>query len=157
MSLPLPRRIAQAALLIGAAAAPLIGAGAAQAAAQPQQGLGGLSSLDTGSLGNADLGGTVKSTSHQATTLAGQAGTEALRAADRVGGTVGTTGVPAVQRAAGQAAESAGQVSGATAESAGGAVPTDTLPTSALPNAGALPLSGALPTSGLLTDELPLL
>ncbi len=89
MSLPLPRRIAQAALLLGAAAAPLIGAGAAHAAALPQQGLGGLSNLDTG----------VQNTSHQATVAAGQNGEQALRtalpAADRVAGTLTPTARPA--------------------------------------------------------------
>ncbi|TVL93982.1 ATP-binding protein [Streptomyces sp. SAJ15] len=45
MSLPLSRRIARAALLVAAGAAPLVGAvGAANAAEMPQTGLGGLNS-----------------------------------------------------------------------------------------------------------------
>ncbi|SEF82691.1 hypothetical protein SAMN05216223_102164 [Actinacidiphila yanglinensis] len=158
MSLPLPRRIAQAALLLGAAAAPLIGAGAAHAATtQPQlNGLGGLSSLDTGSLGNADLGGTVNGASHQATTLADHSGTQALDtalpAADHVVGTAGTTGVPIAQHAAAQGTDAAGRIAGATGESAGGAVPgAESLPLAALPNTGNLPLG-----TPLATDQLPL-
>ena len=152
MSLPLPRRIAQAALLLGAAAAPLIGAGAAHAAALPQQGLGGLSNLDTG----------VQNTSHRATVAAGQNGEQALRtalpAADRVAGTL----TPTARSTTGQAADEAGRTLGATAESASGTVPgAETLPTSVLPNTGALPLRGArllggLPAAAPLTDTLPL-
>jgi hypothetical protein len=166
MSLPLPRRIAQAALLLGAAAAPLIGAGAAHAAALPQQGLGGLTNLDkggldTGALDSAGLGHTVQDTSQQATTAVGSGGTQALTtafpAADRLVGTLGRSGVPTAQKAAGQVADTAGRTMGATEESAGGSVPgAESLPTSILPNAGALPLAGALPTSALLTDQLPL-
>lgn len=159
MSLPLPRRIAQAALLIGAAAAPLIGMGSAHAAtAQPHQaGLGGVSGLDTGSIGNADLGGAVDNASRQATTLTGGSGTQAVKtslpAADHVVGTAGTTALPAAQHSAGQATDAAGRIVGATGESAGAAVPggAETLPVSALPNAGALPLNSTLPT-----DQLPL-
>lgn len=164
MSLPLPRRFVQAALLLGAAAAPLIGAGAAQAATHPSQGLGGLAGLDHGSLSagdlaGADLGGTVNGAAHQATTLAGRTGTQALRtglpAADHVVGTVGTTGVPAAQKAAGQLTDTAGQAAGATTESASGSVPgAQDLPTRALPNTGALPTTGGLTDS--LTNGLPL-
>src|SRR5882757_4356919 len=138
MSLPLPRRIAQAALLLGAAAAPLIGAGSAHAAALPQQDLGGLSNLDA-----ADLGGTVDGVAHQATALTGQTGMQAMQtalpAADRVVGTTAKTALPAAQQAAGGAGDSAGRIVGATAESAGGSMPgTEALPTSSLPNTGAL-------------------
>jgi hypothetical protein len=143
MSLPFPRRIAQAALLLGAAAAPLIGAGAAQAATLPQQDLSGLSNLDGASLGNS-----VEGASHQATGLAGQSGTQAMKtalpAADRVVGTTAKTALPTAQQTAGSAGDSAGRIVGATAESAGGSVP------------GALPNTGALPLNGLHTDQLPL-
>jgi hypothetical protein len=153
MSLPLPRRIAQAALLLGAAAAPLIGAGSAHAAALPQQKLGGLSTLD-----GANLGNTVEAASHQATTLAGQAGTQAMRtappAADRIVGTTAKTALPTAQKTAGNAGDSAGRIVGATAESAGGSVP-GALPASTLPNTGALPLNG-LPTDQLPLKGLPL-
>jgi len=160
MSLPLPRRIAQAALLLGAAAAPLIGAGSAHAAALPQQDLGGLSNLDA-----ADLGSTVEGATHQATTLTGQTGTQAMNtalpAADRVVGTTAKTALPAAQQTAGSAGDSTGRIVGATAESAGGSLPTsDALPTSALPNAGALPLDALntdqLPLNGLPLQGLPL-
>lgn len=147
MSLPLPRRIAQAALLLGAAAAPLVGAGAAHAAA-PQQGLGGLSRLD--------LGGNVKGASHEATTLAGTTGTQSLRTAlpatDHVVGTLSSGHLPAARTTAGQAADAAGQVLGGAAESASGSLPG----VETLPNAGALPATAALPTTGILTDRLPL-
>ncbi|MFF7158315.1 ATP-binding protein [Streptomyces sp. NPDC008139] len=151
MSLPLTRRFAQAALLIGAAAAPLIGAGAAQAAALPPTDLGGLSNLD-----GANVGNTLDSASQQATGVAGQAGTQTMRttlpATGRIVGTASKTAAPAAQKAAGDAADSAGRIVGQTAESAGGVAPhTETLPVSALPNAGQLP-TGALPT----TDMLPL-
>ncbi|WP_405587101.1 ATP-binding protein [Streptomyces sp. NBC_01190] len=143
MSLPFPRRIAQAALLLGAAAAPLIGAGAAHAAALPQQGLGGLSNLDGAGLGHA-----VEGASHQSTTLAAQSGTQAMKStlptADRLVGTTARTALPTArqtaqqtaQQTAGKAGDSAGRVLGATTESAGGAVPLT------LPNTGTLPLNG---------------
>ncbi|MYS19422.1 hypothetical protein GA0115240_10809 [Streptomyces sp. DvalAA-14] len=150
MSLPLPRRIVQAALLLGAAAAPLIGAGAAQAAVLPQQqDLGGLSHLDGASLGNS-----VEGASHQASTLTAQSGTQAMKtalpAADRVVGTTAKTALPTAQQTAGSAGDSAGRIVGAAAESAGGSLP-GALP--AVPNTGALPLNdvhtGSLPLSGL--------
>jgi hypothetical protein len=151
MSLPLTRRFAQAALLIGAAAAPLIGAGAAQAAALPPTDLGGLTNLDGASVGN-----TVDGASQQATGLAGQTGSQAMKstlpATGRIVGTASKTAAPAAQKTAGDAADAAGRIVGQTAESAGGAAPsTETLPVSALPNTGELPTS-ALPT----TDMLPL-
>ncbi|NEA09339.1 ATP-binding protein, partial [Streptomyces sp. SID10692] len=71
MSLPLTRRIARAALLIAAGAAPVVGAaGAASAAELPQTtDLGGLTSLDGASVGN-----TLDSTARQGTEAAGQTG-----------------------------------------------------------------------------------
>jgi hypothetical protein len=67
MSLPLPRRIARAALLLAAGAAPVVGAaGAASAAALPAAGPAGLSTLDT-----AHLGSTVESASQQVGKTAG--------------------------------------------------------------------------------------
>lgn len=150
MSLPLPRRFAQAALLVGAAAAPLIGAGAAHAAAPHQQDLGGLTNVDGAGLGNA-----VDGASQKATGLAAQTGTDAMKttlpATGRIVGTTGRTAAPAAQRTAGQATDAAGRLVGATAESAGGAVPgAETLPTAAVPNAG------ALPSTGMVADQLPL-
>lgn len=139
MSLPLPRRIAQAALLLGAAAAPLIGAGAAQAAAPHQPDLGGLTNVD-----GADLGSGVDGAAQKATGLAAQTGTDALRttlpATGHIVGTAGRTAAPAAQHAASQASDTAGRLVGATAESASGAFPgAQTLP-------GGLP---QLPVNGL--------
>jgi hypothetical protein len=147
MSLPLPRRIAQAALLLGAAAAPLIGAGAAHAAALPTQGLVGLSNLD-----GAALGDTVGNASHQGAVFTADAGTDAMKAtlptADRIVGTTGRTALPT-------AGDAAGRIAGESTESAGAALPSsEMLPTTSLvPNAGALPPTGV---GGLSTDQLPL-
>lgn len=111
MSLPLSRRIAQAALLLGAAAAPLLGAGAAHAAAPQQAGVGGLTALD-----GTQLGHTVDTTSHKATTLASQGTTQATDTTGRLVGTT-TESLP---------------VSGALPDT--GALPTtDQLPVNALP------------------------
>ncbi|MFI0900175.1 ATP-binding protein [Streptomyces sp. NPDC020983] len=136
MSLPLTRRIAQAALLLGAAAAPLVGAGAAHAAAPQQAGMGGLTAVD-----GTELGSTVDHASQSATGLAahggGQAVQTALPGAARLVGTAGTTAAPVAHQGAAQATDAAGRVVGATAES--------------LPVAGALPDAGTLPA-----DELPL-
>jgi hypothetical protein len=163
MSFPLPRRIAKAALLLGAAAAPLVGAGAAQAAAPHQQGLGGLATVD-----GAGLGSTVDGTSQKATGLAAKTGAEAMRstlpATGRIVGTTGKAVVPAAQHAAAQGQDAAGRLVGATAESAAGAVPgAETLPahtplgglpTPALPSLDQLPVRD-LPVSGLPVSGLP--
>lgn len=156
MPLPFPRRIAQAALLLGAAAAPLVGAGAAHAAALPPQDLGGLSNLDS-----AGLGDTLGSASHQTTVLAADAGTDAMKStlptADHLVGTTGHTALPTAQQAAGDATDAAGRMLGGTTESATAPLPaTEEVPTTQLlPNLGALPTT-ALPTAGLPTAGLPL-
>jgi hypothetical protein len=153
MSLPLPRRIAQAALLLGAAAAPLVGAGAAHAAALSQPDLGGVSNLDGPALGDAAAG-----TTHQAAVLAAETGTDAMKAtlptADHVVGTTARSAVPTARHAAGSAVDAAGRLAGGSTESAAGALPrTDLLPTtpltSLLPNTGALPTTEHLPVNGL--------
>ncbi|MFI0722390.1 ATP-binding protein [Streptomyces sp. NPDC021224] len=141
MSLPLTRRIAQAALLLGAAAAPLIGAGAAHAATPQQDGVGALTAMD-----GTGLGSTVDHASQSATGLAargsGQAVQTALPAAAHLVGTTGTTAAPMAQHGATQATDAAGRVVGATTES--------------LPVAGALPDTGTLPTDQLPLKALPL-
>ncbi|WP_328915904.1 MULTISPECIES: ATP-binding protein [unclassified Streptomyces] len=151
MSLPLSRRIARAALLLGAAAAPLIGAGAAHAAVLPQRGTGALTNLE-----GADFGDAVDSMSHQTTVLVAEAGTDAMKATlpttDHILGTAGTKGLPAVQKAAGRGVDTAGRFVGGAAESASGSLPG----AEALPNAGALPVASALPTTGVVTERLPL-
>jgi hypothetical protein len=160
MSLPLPRRFAQAALLLGAAAAPLVGAGAAHALSVPPTGLGG-------GVTNPDLGGTVDGTARHGLELAGQAGSGPVQSAlPTVGRLVGTTaavtrGAVPTHQAAGDtlsdALDTAGRVTGESAESAGSLLPDDqTLPTtSLLPNAGALPGGGVQALQGNTLDGLP--
>ncbi|MFE7042103.1 ATP-binding protein [Streptomyces atratus] len=126
MSLPLTRRIARAALLIAAGAAPVVGAaGAAGAAELPQTPeLGGLTTVD-----GAGLGKTVDGASQQGTKAAGETGGKivgtTLPAASK---TVGKA-APTVQNAAGGAAGSAGEVLGGAA----GAAPHGGLPVQGLP------------------------
>jgi hypothetical protein len=136
MSLPLTRRIAQAALLLGAAAAPLIGAGAAHAAA-PAHPVGGLTALD-----GAELGSAVDGAPQHAAGLATQGGTQAVKTAVPAAGRIVATAAPAAQQSAAQATDATGRIAGATAES--------------LPVAGALPNTGALPTDQLPLKTLPL-
>ncbi|MGW4234733.1 ATP-binding protein [Streptomyces sp. NPDC004980] len=114
MSLPLTRRIARAALLIAAGAAPVVGAaGVAGAAGLPQTpALGGLTSLDGAG-----------------TTLDG-ATKQGAKAANETGGKVVGTTLPV----AGGTVEKAGTV-------ADGKLATDTLPTGGLPTKG-LPTGG---------------
>ncbi|MFI6120167.1 ATP-binding protein [Streptomyces sp. NPDC051064] len=116
MSLPLTRRIARAALLIAAGAAPVVGAaGAAGAAGLPQTpALGGLTSLD-----GAGLSSTLDSASKQGSEVANKTG----------GKVVGTT-LPA----AGETLQKAGTVTE-------GELTEDTLPTKGLPTKG-LPTEG---------------
>ncbi|MER5826514.1 ATP-binding protein, partial [Streptomyces mirabilis] len=76
MSLPLTRRIARAALLIAAGAAPVVGAaGSASAAAElpATPDLGGLTALD-----GAHVGNTVDGATQNVTGLAGATGGNAL-------------------------------------------------------------------------------
>ncbi|WP_326767659.1 ATP-binding protein [Streptomyces sp. NBC_01591] len=130
MSLPLTRRIARAALLIAAGAAPVVGAaGAAGAAELPQTpDLGGLTTVE-----GAGLGKTVDSASQQGTEAAGDTGGKivgtTLPAASKTVGKAGAETTPAVQKAAGGAAGTAGQVIGGAA----GAAPQGGLPTQGLP------------------------
>ncbi|MFE9724482.1 ATP-binding protein [Streptomyces sp. NPDC005794] len=116
MSLPLTRRIARAALLIAAGAAPVVGAaGAAGAAGLPQTpALGGLTSLD-----GAGLSSTLDSASKQGSKVANETG----------GKVVGTT-LPAT----GKTLETAGSV--AKGELSENTLPTKSLPTKGLPTKG---------------------
>ncbi|MFH8516774.1 ATP-binding protein [Streptomyces gelaticus] len=130
MSLPLTRRIARAALLIAAGAAPVVGAaGAAGAAELPQTpDLGGLTTLD-----GAGLGKTVDGASQQGTEAAGDTGGRIVGTAlPAAGDTVGKADAktsPTVRKAAGGAADSAGQVLGDTTGAATrGGLPTQGLP-----------------------------
>ncbi|MGW6157958.1 ATP-binding protein [Streptomyces sp. NPDC055144] len=149
MSLPLTRRIARAALLIAAGAAPVVGAaGSASAVDLPATpNVGGLTALD-----GANVGNTVDGAAKNVSGLAGDTGSKAVKkAVPTVGKALGRsarTATPAAQKAAGDVAGSAGDVVGQTAGAAtDGGLPTDKLG-SGLPT-GALPATGKLPTKGL--------
>ncbi|MEU7013732.1 ATP-binding protein [Streptomyces sp. NPDC046385] len=156
MSLPLTRRIARAALLIAAGAAPVVGAaGSASAVDQslaPTGALSGLTQLD-----GAATGSTLDTASQTATGVVGETGSKAVGtavpAAGKTLGTAGKTATPAAQQVAGDAAGSAGEVvgqtAGAAAESAEGptggtlgGLPTKGVPAPTLPLGGGLPLGG---------------
>src|SRR5947207_1061753 len=101
MSLPLTRRIAQAALLVGAVAAPLLVATAASAAELSQTpDLSGLTNVD-------GVSNTVDGASQKTTGVAGDTGSKTVKTAGKTAGkavgTVGKTAGPAAQKAAGQA------------------------------------------------------
>ncbi|MFE6959701.1 ATP-binding protein [Streptomyces sp. NPDC057696] len=123
MSLPLTRRIARAALLIAAGAAPVVGAaGSASAVDLPATpNVGGLTALD-----GANVGNTVDGAAKNVSGLAGDTGSKAVKKA-----------VPAAGKAVGRSARTATH----------GGLPTDKLG-SGLPT-GALPATGELPTQGL--------
>lgn len=154
MSLPLTRRIARAALLVGAAAAPLVGIGAsaASAAELPQVGeLGGLTSLDkTADLAKStDLGNTVEGVAHKT-----RAVTSLQKALPDPGKTLtgaAQTAAPVAQKTA---TDTAGALKGASKGVGGNAKgakdggPLQSLPTSQLP-VGQLPIASAgLPIGG---------
>ncbi|MFI1867705.1 ATP-binding protein [Streptomyces jumonjinensis] len=134
MSLPLTRRIARAALLIAAGAAPVVGAAGSASAVDLQQAtpLGGLSSVDAES-----LGGTLDSTAAQATELAGSTGgntvAQAVPTAGKSVGKVGGTAAPALQKTAGEVSDGATGILGGGAGNVTGALPADTLPLKGLP------------------------
>lgn len=127
MSLPLTRRIARAALLIAAGAAPVVGAaGAAGAAELPQAPqLGGLTTLD-----GAGLGKTLDGVAPQG--KAGKSGGKVvgttLPAATRTVEKAGHSATPVVRKTAGETAGTAGKLLGETAGSATGGLPTKGLP-----------------------------
>ncbi|MDH2392936.1 ATP-binding protein [Streptomyces sp. HNM0663] len=118
MSLPLTRRIARAALLVAAGAAPVVGAaGSASALEAPQLPAGGLTALDAGS-----AAGTLDGGAQQSTALVSEVGGDALQnavpAAGSVVGQAGSATVPAAQQAAGNAAATTGDAVGKTAGTA---------------------------------------
>ncbi|MFF3944098.1 ATP-binding protein [Streptomyces sp. NPDC001902] len=137
MSLPLARRIARAALLVGAAAAPLIGAGAASAAALPQVGdLGGLTNVDK----TPELTGTVNGVAKQSGAV--KTVQEALPATTDTVSDLAKDAQPAVKGAATQTAKTVG----GTAQELGKTAKGSGLP-GGLPSTGQLPLQG-LPIGG---------
>ncbi|MFI8825857.1 ATP-binding protein [Streptomyces sp. NPDC053431] len=131
MSLPLTRRIARAALLVAAGAAPVVGAAGSASALDhsivPTGGLSGLTALDS-----AAAGSTVDTASQTATGVVGETGSKAVgTAAPAAGKTLGTVG-----ETAGAATESAEAPTGGAV----GSLPTGDLPTNGL--MGGLPLGG---------------
>ncbi|WP_063795940.1 hypothetical protein [Peterkaempfera griseoplana] len=159
MSLPLTRRIAQAALLVAAGAAPVVATvGTASAAELPQTAdLGGLTQLDSDS-----LAGQVQDVAHQAGRQVGNSGGSTMASAvPSVSDTLGATAaaaIPEVNRFAGSAAEQAGTTAGTTGEMA-----SDAAQRAVAPVGGGSPLSalggltgGGLPTGQLTGAGLPL-
>ncbi|MFG2871444.1 ATP-binding protein [Streptomyces sp. NPDC048338] len=134
MSLPLTRRIARAALLIAAGAAPVVGA--AGSASAMDHNLAPTGALPISTLDSAGLGGTVDSASQTATGVAGGTGSKAVgKAVPAAGKTVDT---------AGKAGDVLGRTAGAATESAEGpaAGALGGLPTKGLPLGGGLPIGG---------------
>ncbi|MEU6945878.1 ATP-binding protein [Streptomyces sp. NPDC046316] len=144
MSLPLTRRIARAALLVAAGAAPVVGAAGSASAMDhniaPTGALSGISSLDGAGVGNA-----VDGASQTATGVVGDTGSKAVDktvpAAGKTVGEAGRTAAPAAQKVAGDATGSAGEVLGETAPAAGGLGQN-------LPAGGGVPTLGGLPLGG---------
>ncbi|UYQ64222.1 ATP-binding protein [Streptomyces peucetius] len=141
MSLPLTRRIARAALLVAAGAAPVVGAaGSAGAMELPQAPVGGLSALDTD-----NVSGTVDSVSRETTKVAGQVGGKtAEKAAPGATKTVGKAAkatTPLAKKATGDTAGQAGSLVGGATK---GGLPTDALTGGGLPTSslGGMPLGG---------------
>ncbi|MFG2760777.1 ATP-binding protein [Streptomyces wuyuanensis] len=157
MSLPLTRRIARAALLVAAGAAPVVGAaGSANAVDLPTRDLGngGLTQLDGADAG-AEAGSAVDGAAREAAGTADEAGgrvvgTTLPAAAGTLGGAA-ETGLPAAQETAGQAAGSTAGVIGGTAGSAAtqGLPAAQDLAGGGLPDAGAALPAGELPVQGL--------
>ncbi|MGK5630765.1 ATP-binding protein [Streptomyces sp. URMC 123] len=159
MSLPLTRRIARAALLVAAGAAPLVGAaGTAGAVEMPQNPVGGLSNVDGAGLGTA-----IDGTSQTTSSLVGEAGSNAIStavpASGKTVGAAGMTAAPAATETAEQAQGNLGKVVGDVSDITEDGMPTDALKTQGLPTGD---LSKNLPTddidkqlpTGQLTSQL---
>jgi hypothetical protein len=148
MSLPLARRIAQAALLLGAAAAPMVGAGVASAADLPKAtDLGGLTNVDGAGATTAVDGATQK-----AAALAGETGGKLNPAVPALGNgfsRIGTTTLPVQQQGLGKTTGTATQVAGKTANAANTGALTQKLPVGgvSLPSIEQLPLN-SMPLGG---------
>jgi hypothetical protein len=134
MSNPLKRRMARAALLLAAGAAPVIGsAGAANAVSlPPSTDLGGLSNLDTASVGD-----TVEDLAEGANSLAGDTGGEAVQelvpAAGTVVGTLTKAATPTVLGATGTLMEGSSSTVGQTMSAIGQTGVPGNMPTSDMP------------------------
>ncbi|MFC3575796.1 ATP-binding protein [Streptomyces yaanensis] len=148
MSLPLTRRIARAALLIAAGAAPVVGAAGSACAATADlpatPHLGGLTALDNAPVAGTVDGATQKvdGAAEKVTGITGDAGDKAVKAggkavkkavpaASKTVGKVGRTATPIAKKVAGDAAGQAGGLLGDTAKSG-----------PQLPLQGGLPLGG---------------
>ncbi|MET9932608.1 MULTISPECIES: ATP-binding protein [unclassified Streptomyces] len=135
MSLPLTRRIARAALIVAAGAAPVVGAAGSASALDhglaPAGALGSLTAVDV-----AEAGSTLDGASRSTSGVVGQAGEAAAPVAEKVAGdTAGSTAGKVVGKTAGAAAESAeGPTGGALGGGLGGLPTGQTL--------GGLPLGG---------------
>ncbi|MGA4839788.1 ATP-binding protein [Streptomyces sp. G45] len=139
MSLPLTRRIARAALLVAAGAAPVVGAaGSASAVELPASPhTAGVTAVDA-----AELGGAVDGATRHVSGLAGEAGgkamTKAVPAVGKAAGKSVRTGAPVAQQAADDVAGSAGKVlddaqGGLPSGELGKGLSTDQLPVKDLP------------------------
>lgn len=147
MSLPVTRRIARAALLVAASAAPVVAvAGSASAAPLPSAtDLGGLTTLDSPRTSEA-----VDTVAHEGVGLVNEAGGAA---AQKLAPALVETAGPVVERAAPttqHTAETVGDVLGKTGKDG---LSTDTLPTDAVK--GVAGAAHQLPAKGLL-GGLPL-
>ncbi|MFZ4302048.1 ATP-binding protein [Streptomyces cinereoruber] len=135
MSLPLTRRIARAALIVAAGAAPVVGAAGSASALDhglaPTGALGGLTALDV-----SESGSTVDGASRSTAGVVGQAGEAAAPVAQKVAGdTAGTAAGEVLGKTAGAAVESTeGPTGGALGGGLGGLPTGQTL--------GGLPLGG---------------
>ncbi|MFR9674340.1 ATP-binding protein [Streptomyces sp. TR06-5] len=153
MSLPLTRRIAQAALLTAAGAASVVGAAGSSSALDLQQAtdLGGLSSLDTA--GATDTAGDAAGS---VTRLAGEAGGQALQSGMPTGELLTDAGQRVTPLAEGAVDEAVGTANGKLGDTvmqttygtlAMGDLQSGNLPTDSL--TGQLPVD-SLPTGSLL-------
>ena len=167
MSLPISRRIVQAAFVVVAGAVPAVMTGVAHAApslpAVPD--LGGLSQLDSSS-----LGGDVQSAAHQTGELTGNGAGDAVATtvpsvADTAGGETAKA-LPEADQMLGSTTGQLAQVAGSTAATSGGLTGSMSGATRAIPvgtgNTG-LPAAdsatgalSSLPLGSLPVDQLPL-
>ncbi|MFD9813075.1 ATP-binding protein [Streptomyces sp. NPDC059080] len=146
MSLPVTRRIARAALLVAASAAPVVAAaGSATAAPLPSAtDLGGLTTLDSPHTSE-----TVDQVAHEGVGLVNEAGGAA---AGKLAPALVETAGPLVQRAAPTTQHAADTVGNVLSKTGKDGLSTDTLPTNAVKG-----VAGSLPTQGKgLLGGLPL-
>ncbi|MFF9477583.1 ATP-binding protein [Streptomyces sp. NPDC014733] len=129
MSLPVTRRIARAALLVAASAAPVVGAaGAATAAPLPSAtDLGGLTTLDSQHTSE-----TLDTVAHEGVGVVNEAGGAA---AQELAPALADTAAPVIQRAAPATQRTADSVGTVLGKAGKNGLSTDTLPTDAVKGA----------------------